>query len=67
MIRMAVHGDETKEFLKPGQGLIGLFDQAQVQAEAMIATSFSIRRRAVVIDQDDRIVPDQLRTRLMRA
>ena len=57
----AIHGDEAEEFLEPRQGLLGLLDQAQVEPKAAITAGFSVRMGVVVVDQDDRIVADQVR------
>ena len=58
--RSSVDGNETEKLLQPGQCLLGMLDQAQVQPEAPITPGFSIGRGIEVVDQDNRIVSDQV-------
>src|SRR5208337_3631398 len=63
----AMHGDELEEVLQFSQGLLGVLDDAQVQAKAMVIRLF--RGRVLlgtvdVIDHDHRITADVLGSRL---
>ena len=57
----AMDRDETDEFLEPGQRLIAVFHQAQVQAKPAVVAGTRLVTTVEIVDDDRRVAADQLR------